>query len=133
MRRVAAVLASAHGTPLDEVERSAITEAFGGSEPLVLAPKAVFGDTFGASGALALALGAGLFDAPPPALADGVGLGADGSPRSGAEARRRLLAADAALVCSVCYTGNVVALVLSRTAGDTAPAGRRDAGGSERR
>jgi 3-oxoacyl-[acyl-carrier-protein] synthase II len=128
----AAVLASAHGTPLDEVERSAITEAFG-SGPLLLAPKAVFGETFGASGALALALGAGVFDTPPAAFADGVALGVDGSARSGAEARRRLLAADAVLVCSLCYTGNVVALVLSRAAGDTAPAGRRDAGGSGKR
>jgi 3-oxoacyl-[acyl-carrier-protein] synthase II len=127
---VAAVLASAHGTPLDELERSAIAEACG-SGPLLLAPKAVFGETFGASGALALALGAGMFDALP-SFADGVALGVDGSDRTGAEARRCLLAADAVLVCSLCYTGNVVALVLSRAADDTAPADRRDAGGSER-
>ncbi|MBI1817487.1 MAG: hypothetical protein HYR72_21135 [Deltaproteobacteria bacterium] len=61
---VGLVLSSAHGTPIDAIERAAITQVFG-AQPRVLAPKAALGETFGASGALALALAAGLAHANP--------------------------------------------------------------------
>lgn len=55
------ILASAHGTPLDAVERAALDGAGLAGIP-VLAPKLHLGDAFGASGALAVAL-APWFDA----------------------------------------------------------------------
>jgi 3-oxoacyl-[acyl-carrier-protein] synthase II len=122
--RVTAVLASAHGTPLDALERLAIAEAFGASAPLLLAPKSVFGETFGASGTVALALGIGILDMEAlgahagavPDVTDvaEVAFGIDGRAWSWADAARRLRAAEAVLVSSLCYTGNVVALVAAR-------------------
>ena len=49
------VLAGAHGTPLDAVERAAL-DAAGLSGVRVLAPKAQLGDAYGASSALAVAM-----------------------------------------------------------------------------
>jgi 3-oxoacyl-(acyl-carrier-protein) synthase len=110
----AAVFTSAHGTVLDDVERAAVGEALGqGAVPLLMAPKTLTGEAFGASGVLALALAAELLAAPPE-VADGVGFDLGGVPRSGREARERLAAAPAVLIDALCYTGNVVALVLGR-------------------
>jgi 3-oxoacyl-[acyl-carrier-protein] synthase II len=111
---IGAVYTSAHGTPIDEVERSAISEAFGTPEsPLLLAPKSALGETFGASGVLALALAAGLLRDSSP-LPAGAGFTPDGRALEPDEAARRLAATSVAAVSSVCYSGNVVALVLSR-------------------
>jgi len=49
------VLASAHGTPLDPIERAALAAA-GVGDVRILAPKASLGDAFGASSALAAAM-----------------------------------------------------------------------------
>jgi 3-oxoacyl-(acyl-carrier-protein) synthase len=49
------VLASAHGTPLDAVERAALAEA-GVGDAQIIAPKGNLGDAFGASSALATAM-----------------------------------------------------------------------------
>jgi 3-oxoacyl-[acyl-carrier-protein] synthase II len=77
------VVASAHGTPLDACERAALTEVLGAAtEPRIVAPKQAVGETFGASGALGVALAAGLAPETP------------------------------VLVSSLCYSGNVAALVL---------------------
>jgi 3-oxoacyl-[acyl-carrier-protein] synthase II len=108
------VFASAHGTPVDNAERIAIAETFGQDGGLlVLAPKAVLGESFGASGALGLGLAVGLFQ-EPPAFADDLAVAIDGTARSGAEVRRRLEQASAVMVNSLCYSGNVVALVMGR-------------------
>jgi 3-oxoacyl-(acyl-carrier-protein) synthase len=110
----AAVFTSAHGTALDDVERAAVGEAFGqGAAPLLMAPKTLTGEAFGASGALALALAAQMLAAPPE-VADGVGFDLGGMPQSGRETYERLAAAPAVLIHALCYTGNVVALVLGR-------------------
>jgi 3-oxoacyl-[acyl-carrier-protein] synthase II len=77
------VVASAHGTPLDACEGAALTEALGAAtQPRIIAPKHSIGETFGASGALGVALAAGLAPNAP------------------------------VLVSSLCYSGNVAALVL---------------------
>ena len=53
------MLASAHGTPLDACERQALAEVLGdGDGKLLLAPKRAHGESFAASGGLALALAA---------------------------------------------------------------------------
>ena len=49
------VLASAHGTPLDALERAALAAAGVGDAPII-APKSSLGDAFGASSALATAM-----------------------------------------------------------------------------
>ena len=79
------VCASAHGTPLDRCERAALAEVLGDvADRRFVAPKDVLGECFGASGALALAVALGMF------------------------AQRN---AETALISSVCYSGNVAALV----------------------
>ncbi len=87
---IGALLVSAHGTRLDACERAALDEVLGAAPPRrLVAPKQALGETFGASGALAVALA--------------VGLQAQGSsPR-----------ADAVLISSLCYSGSVAALVMS--------------------
>lgn len=116
----AAVFTSAHGTALDDTERMAIGEAFGpDAAPLLMAPKTLTGEVFGASGVLALALAAevlaGQSDGADSAdVADGVTFDLRGVPQPGLEASRRLAAAPAVLIDALCYTGNVVALVLGR-------------------
>jgi 3-oxoacyl-[acyl-carrier-protein] synthase II len=90
-REVGTVLASAHGTPLDAGERAALVALFGAAaEPAILAPKQALGETFGASGALHVALAVGLLSEAPAA------------------------GADAVLISSLCYSGSVVGMVLSR-------------------
>ncbi len=111
---IAAVFTSAHGTPLDVVERAAIGAAFGtDAAPLLLAPKTLTGEAFGASGVLALALAAEMLAASPD-VADGVAFDLGGAPQPGREAGRRLGATPAVLIDALCYTGTIVALVLGR-------------------
>jgi 3-oxoacyl-[acyl-carrier-protein] synthase II len=108
------VFTSAHGTPLDEVERQALGAVVGGgADTVLLSPKSVTGEAFGASGVLALALAVELLSSTPP-VADGVGVDLSGEPQPGAEVEGRLAATPAALIDALCYTGNVVALVLGR-------------------
>jgi 3-oxoacyl-[acyl-carrier-protein] synthase II len=77
------VVASAHGTPLDACERAALAAALGNAtQPAVIAPKHALGETFGASGSLSVALAVGLRPAAP------------------------------VLISSLCYSGNVAALVM---------------------
>ncbi len=79
------VCASACGTRLDECERAALVEVLGDvADRRFVAPKEVLGECFGASGALALAVALGMF------------------------AQRN---AETALISSLCYSGNVGALV----------------------
>lgn len=99
---IALVLAGAHGTPLDASEQAALAQLFGPSPPLVLAPKAVLGESFAASGVLALALAAGVMR--PEAFC--------GSSLSMAE--EGLLEPPVVMVNALCYSGNIVSLVLSR-------------------
>lgn len=77
------VVASAHGTALDACEHGALTEVLGETTgPRIIAPKQAIGETFGASGALSVALAAGLAPQTP------------------------------VLVSSLCYSGSIAALVL---------------------
>jgi 3-oxoacyl-[acyl-carrier-protein] synthase II len=116
----AVVFTSAHGTPLDEVERAAIEYVFAADEStLLVAPKGVVGDAFGASGVLALALAAVLLERQPE-CASGVAIDLAGRPQTGDTLRRRLASTQAVLVDALCYSGNVVALVLGRMATPTA-------------
>ena len=108
------VFTSAHGTPLDQIERRAVAEALGaGGAAVLLAPKRVTGEAFGASGVLALALAVELLAGTRP-VGDGIGIDLDGAPLPGAEVERRLGATHAVLIDALCYTGNVVALVVGR-------------------
>ena len=95
-RAVSLVLASAHGTSVDRLERDAIRNVLGSdSAARVFAPKVRLGETFGASGALALCLAAA------PSL-PAVGAGTDPS---------------VVLINSLCYSGNVVSLLFTRAEG----------------
>lgn len=83
-QEIGTVITSAHGTPIDACERSALVAVFG--EPIaarLLAPKQALGETFGASGALSLALA--LATRPPSPI----------------------------LISSLCYSGNYTAMVVS--------------------
>ncbi len=111
---VGMIFASAHGTPIDAVERDAMAEVFGPrSDALVLAPKAALGECFGASGVLALALGAGLLrDAAP--CAEGLGFTVDGRTLDEREVERRRRAVAVVMVNALCYSGNIVSLMFGR-------------------
>lgn len=85
---VGVVMSSAHGTPLDVLERAAIQEAFAPHSPRVLAPKEMLGEAFAASGPLALALAA-----------------ASKTPG------RQRAGSSVVMINSLCYSGNVVSLV----------------------
>ena len=88
------VVASAHGTPLDACERAALRGALGDADRRLLTPKDGLGECFAASGALGVALAAGL-------------LAQSGS-----------ATADAVLVDALCYSGSVAATLLARAAAD---------------
>jgi len=89
---VGAVIASAHGTAVDACERAALRAVLGAAEPQMLTPKEALGECFGASGALAVALAAGVLEEP------------------GTEPGK------AVLISSLCYSGSVAAMVLSGAA-----------------
>ena len=90
VRQIDAVVTSAHGTPLDACERAAVREVLGADvEPLLLAPKQALGECFAASGALGVALAAGLLSAPESAL-------------------------HTALISALCYSGSVAAMIIGR-------------------
>ncbi len=109
-----AVFCSAHGTPIDDTERAALSAAFGGTgSPLLLAPKAITGDCFGASGVLALALATGLWRYAP-CLRDDLSFDLSGQSVAGVDARGRLKATSSVLIDALCYSGTVVGLVLTR-------------------
>jgi 3-oxoacyl-[acyl-carrier-protein] synthase II len=85
---IGTLMVSAHGTPLDAVERAACEDVLGHIDGVrVLAPKQALGECFGASGPFAVALALGL----PEQSAD-----------------------TAALVSAVCYSGSVCAMVVRR-------------------
>lgn len=111
---VGLVIASAHGTPADRVETDALGEIFGGEGPIVLAPKQRMGDSLGASGPLGLALACGCRkalqgDTPIVPAFDVSGQQADAG-----EVRRALARARVVMVNTLCYSGNVVSLLLDR-------------------
>ena len=108
---VGLVMSSAHGTAVDQVERAALTHALSANAAaLVVSPKNVLGETFGASGAVALALGLGLMQDRPP-LAEGLGSAVTGATLSGATAASGLHHARVVMVNSLCYSGNIVSLL----------------------
>lgn len=107
-------MTSAHGTALDAVELAALRAVLAQAhDPLLCAPKAAWGETFGADGALSLALAAALLSAPVRAL-DTECFGLDGTALQAAESAARLRRARLALVHSLCYAGPTVTLVLAR-------------------
>src|SRR5262249_28460677 len=92
---IGTVFTSAHGTTLDACERAALDEVLGDAAARrLLAPKQALGETFGASGALSVALAIG----------------------STADAQR-----PATLISSLCYSGSIAAMVV--TPGRTALVG----------
>ena len=86
-REIGAVLASAHGTPLDDVERAALHAVLGDCDARICAPKQAHGEAFAASGAFGAAL---------------------------AVERLRAPGVEAALVSSLCYSGSAAAMIVSR-------------------
>lgn len=110
---VGLVMTSAHGTGLDRVELAALRSVFvDGRAPLLCAPKAAWGETFGADGALSLALATTLLS-EPATLADGITFDLAGAPLQGRQAQPLLQRAQLALLHSLCYSGPTVALVLA--------------------
>lgn len=135
---VASVFASAHGTPVDAAEHDALREVLPDSGATVLAPKVLHGDCFGASSAVAAALAVGLWTYLPETIewpgslgslrslqslqslespaSPGASRGTSGTPGTAAtQAAKRdggSIVPGAALVSSLCYSGNVVGLVL---------------------
>jgi 3-oxoacyl-[acyl-carrier-protein] synthase II len=112
---VGLVVCSAHGTPVDTAERAAIAEVLG-EGTVVLAPKAVLGEAFAASGVLGLASSLGLeggFTLPPgdrsPAFFSTAGDALD--PRQAASRARD---GSVVMVNALCYSGNVVSLLCRR-------------------
>lgn len=111
---VGVVIASAHATALDTVELRALQSVLGDSiTPIVCAPKAAWGETFGADGALGVGLATALLNRPVR-LADDVVFGLDGAPLQGKDAQNRLQRARLALIHGLCYSGPTVTLVLAR-------------------
>jgi 3-oxoacyl-[acyl-carrier-protein] synthase II len=111
---VGLVCTSAHGTRVDAVERHALNEVLGDRGAVALtASKTSFGESFGASGVLDVALAMGLWDARPR-LSSGTACGLDGNALAADDAQQRLEQSRLALVHALCYSGNVVALVLER-------------------
>ncbi len=111
------IVASAHGTPSDDVERAALVEVFGrdAHAPVVLTPKAAFGDSFGASGVVALALAAGGFRRNAR-LPQGRAFDTAGQPRDDAATAARLGDCRLVLINDVCYSGPIVDLIFAREA-----------------
>jgi 3-oxoacyl-[acyl-carrier-protein] synthase II len=110
---VGLVMTSAQGTALDGVELDAVRQLFPETHaPLLCAPKAAWGETFGADGALSLALATVLLSARPR-LADRVLFDRAGVPLRAAVAQPRLQQAQLALVHALCYSGPTVTLVLA--------------------
>jgi 3-oxoacyl-[acyl-carrier-protein] synthase II len=110
---VGLAMTSAHGTALDGVELAALRAVFAAEgAPLLCAPKAAWGETFGAEGALSLALATALLNGPA-ALADGITFDLAGAPLQGRQAQPLLRRAQLALVHSLCYSGPTVALVVA--------------------
>jgi 3-oxoacyl-[acyl-carrier-protein] synthase II len=113
-RDIGLVMASAHATALDAVELAALqTVLADASAPVLCAPKAAWGETFGADGALAVGLATALLD-QPARPADDVVFGLDGAPLQGDDAQARLQRAQLALIHALCYSGATVTLVLAR-------------------
>jgi 3-oxoacyl-(acyl-carrier-protein) synthase len=86
---IGTVVVSAHGTPLDAVERAACEDVLGRDGVRVIAPKRALGECFGASGPLGVVLALGLSEQT---------------------------AGTATLVSAVCYSGSVCAMVVRRDA-----------------
>jgi 3-oxoacyl-[acyl-carrier-protein] synthase II len=111
---VGLVLGSAHGTPIDVTERAALAEALGGqSKAVVVASKAAFGESFAGSGLLDFALTVGLWQAQPTLVGERT-FSVQGSELAPADAQRRLQGSRVAMIHSLCYSGNVVALLVAR-------------------
>lgn len=88
---IAAVVASAHGTPLDACEDAALRAVLADAADCpIVTPKQGLGECFGASGALGVAIAAGVL----------------------AEARQTPATV---LISSLCYSGSIAAMVVSRT------------------
>jgi 3-oxoacyl-[acyl-carrier-protein] synthase II len=114
---VGAVFCSAHGTPVDATERTALADVFSSVDaPLLVAAKGATGDCFGASGVLALALAAGLWRYAPK-LGDGTCFDLNGAAVAGAEASARLASTPLVLVNALCYSGDIVSLLFARNTG----------------
>ena len=108
------LLASAHATAVDRTELSALGEVFADSQRAVIfAPKAAWGETFGAHGALALAVASAVVRQRPE-VADHVAWDLLGNPVAGATATARVGRAQVAMVHALCYSGVTVALMLAR-------------------
>lgn len=104
------VLTSAHGTSLDAVELAALRAVLGEARPLLLAPKRAWGECLAASGALAVASAAAMLNSHPTVAAGaGYDLLGRASAAPVASASSRL-----AVVHTLCYSGPVVALLLTK-------------------
>ncbi len=108
------ILTSAHATAVDDTERAALRAIFAGAgAPVILAPKTAWGETFGADGALSVALASALLR-EPQALADSVAFDLNGTALGARDASAGVQRAKLALVHSLCYSGPTVTLVLAR-------------------
>lgn len=109
---VALIVASAHGTPTDRIEREAFEQVFAGRVPVVLAPKASIGDSLGASGPLGLALACGCLER----LHEPISSAFPALYLSGSriDSGNVLASRDIVMVNSLCYSGNIVSLLFDR-------------------
>lgn len=113
-----AIIAGAHGTAIDRTELAAFNTVCAPHAPLVFAPKAAWGESGAASGALAVAFAAQQLHAPLP-IADHVTWELNGAGLAGAAASGRWTRPSLAMVHALCYSGPTVALILSREGGPT--------------
>jgi 3-oxoacyl-[acyl-carrier-protein] synthase II len=101
---VAEVWPATSGSALDRVEHDAIFDALGAASPAVSVPsKPALGETFGAAGMLALVLAAGR--ARPTDTDIDIDMAPGGT--------RRTRASRVAMIHSLCYSGNSIAIVVS--------------------
>lgn len=112
------VVTSAHATAVDATERAALAAVFNGvATPALLAPKAAWGECFGAHGALSVALAVALLRGATPRTPFPTREGGSASsppPASGRDRGRGSGAAELAMVHALCYSGPTVALLLAR-------------------
>ena len=109
------VVTSAHATAVDDIEHDALAAVFSGvRSPMLLAPKAAWGECFAAHGALSVALAAALLSGPPTSTPEVAHDQPLATQRGAAPHRDAGRSPSVAMIHTLCYSGPTVALLLAR-------------------